>query len=161
MNRSRSVRRRLSRVYDMLPSDYERSGSRLSPDQDRTTYSVLQMCVIWQAHDQPAGEPMGILLQPRHVIFRPHGTRPGHQLVGSPEGWWEILCRNATLVQVEKLAGLAQDGFNLHQDQTLFMDPTLRGLEECEEVPVDRGEANFRCSCFGHWAPRAKHMDEN
>jgi hypothetical protein len=37
-------------------------------------------------------------------------------------------------LQVEKLAGVAQDGFKLHQDQRLFIDPTLRGLKECEEV---------------------------
>ena len=113
-------------------------GSRLSSVQDRTTYRVLQIFVSWQTHDQPAGEPMGILLQPGHVILRPHWTRPGHQFAGSPEGWRKLLCRKAALVQVEKLAGLAQDGFNLHQDQILLIDPTLRGLKECQEAPVDR-----------------------
>src|ERR1035437_4398208 len=156
MNRSRSVRRRLSRVSDMLPSVYEPLRSRLSPDQDRTTYRVLQIFVSWQTHDQPADEPMGILLQPGHVIIHPHWTRPGHQFVVSPEGWRKLLCRKATLIQVEKLFGLAQDIFNLHQDQTLFIDPAPCGLKECQEVPVDRGKANFRCSCLGHWVPRVK-----
>src|ERR1039458_582860 len=98
MNRSRSVRRRLSRISDMLPSVYEPLGPRLSPDQDRTTYCVLQVFVFWQTHDQPAGKPMGILFQPRHVICRPYRTRSGHQFVGGPEGWRKILCRKAALV---------------------------------------------------------------
>src|ERR1035441_7954292 len=161
MNRSRSVRRRLSRVSDMSSLVYEPLGSRLSPDQDRTTYCVLQIFISGQTHDQPAGEPMGILLQSGHVVYRPYWTRPGHQFVGSPEGWRELLCRKATLVQVEKLAGLAQDGFKLHQDQRLLMDPTLRGLKECEEAPVDRGTTNFRCGCLGHWASPAKQRDES
>src|ERR1035437_10145845 len=72
-----------------------------------------------------------------------------------------LLCCKAALVQVEKLSGLAQDGFNLHQDQTLLMDPTLCGLEERQEVPVDRGKTNFRCGCFGHRAPPAKQTDES
>src|ERR1035441_2140387 len=104
---------------------------------------------------------MGILLQSRHVVFRPQRTRPGHQFVRSPEGWWELLCRKATLVQFEKLAGLGQDGLYFHQDQTLLMDPTLCRLKERQEVPVDRGNANFRCGCFGHWAPPAKQSDES
>src|ERR1035441_8833173 len=104
---------------------------------------------------------MGILLQPGHVFLCPFWTCPGHQFVRSPEGWWELLCRKATLVQVEKLAGLGQDGFNLHQDQTLLMDPTLRSLKEFEEVPVDREKANFRCACLGHCAPPAKQRDES
>src|ERR1039458_5413357 len=147
MNRSRSVRRRLSRVSDMLPSVYESLGSRLSPNQDRTTNCVLQILVSWQTHDQPAGEPMGILLQSGHVIFRLYWTRPGHQFVGSTEGWRKLLCRKAALVQVEKLAGPAEDGFDLYQDQTLLMDPTLRGLKERQQAPVDRGNSNFRCGC--------------
>src|ERR1039457_6232519 len=161
MNRSRSVRRRLSRVSDMLPSVYEPLGTRLSLNQDRTTYRVLQSFVSCQTHDQPAGEPMGVLFQPRHVIFRPYGTRPGHQFVRSPEGWRKLICRKATLVQVEKLAGLAEDGFNLHQDQTLLIDPTLCSLKEREEVPFVRGEPKFQCRCFGHWAPTAEHRDES
>ncbi len=80
---------------------------------------------------------MGILLQPGHVFRRHHWTGPGQQFVGSSEGCWELLCREATTGQLEKLAGLAQDGFNLHQDKTLLMNPTLGGLKECEEVPVD------------------------
>src|SRR5664280_281045 len=87
--------------------------------------------------------------------------RPGHQFVGSPEGWWELLRREATLVQVEKLAGLAQDGFNLHQNQRLLIDPTLCGLKERQEVPVDRGTKDFRCACLGHWAPPAKQRDDS
>src|ERR1035441_4093585 len=58
---------------------------------------------------------MGILLQPGHVFLCPFWTCPGHQFVRSPEGLRQLLCREATLVQVEKLAGLAQDVFNLHQ----------------------------------------------
>src|ERR1035437_10900492 len=104
---------------------------------------------------------MGILLQLGHVIFRPHWTRPGHQFVGSPERWWEVFCREAILVQVEKLAGLAQDGLNLHQDQTLLMDPTLCSLKERHEAPIGGGGANFQCSCFGHRAPPAKQTDES
>jgi hypothetical protein len=119
----------------MLPLVYEPLGSRLSPNQDRITYCVLQIFVSWQTDDQPAGEPMGILLQPGHVILRPHWTRPGHQFVGSPEGWRKHLCHKATLVQVEKPAGPAQDVFNLRQDQALFIDPTLCGLEERQEAP--------------------------
>src|ERR1035437_7188509 len=107
MNRSRSVRRRLSRVSDMSSLVYEPLGSRLSPDQDRTTYRVLQVFTFWQTYDRPAGKPVGILLQSRHAVVRPHWTRPRHQFVGSPEGRRELLRRNATLVQVEKLAGMA------------------------------------------------------
>jgi hypothetical protein len=51
---------------------------------------------------------------------------------------------------VEKLAGPAEDGFDLYQDQTLLMDPTLCSLKERQEAPVDRGKANFRCGCLGH-----------
>src|ERR1035437_9242702 len=72
-----------------------------------------------------------------------------------------LLCCKAALVQVEKLGGLAQDVFNLHQDQTLLMDPTLCGLKECEEAPVDGGKATFRCSCLGHWTPQAMQTDES
>src|ERR1019366_1819671 len=109
----------------MLPSVYELLGLRLSPDQDCATCSVLQIFVFRQAQDQPAGKPMGILLQPGHVTFCPFWTRPDHQFVGSPEGCRELLCREAAAVLLEKLAGLAEDVFNLHQDQTLLLDPTL------------------------------------
>ena len=56
---------------------------------------------------------MGILLQPGHVFLCPFWTRPGHQFVGSPEGWWELLCREATTVpstryQIEELPGVGQ-----------------------------------------------------
>ena len=68
-------------------------------------------------------------------------------------GLWELTddFRMAGL-QVEKLAGVAQDGFKLHQDQRLFIDPTLRGLKECEEVPVDRGKGTSGAvaSVIGH-----------
>src|ERR1017187_5144691 len=104
---------------------------------------------------------MGILLQPGHVILCPFWTCPGHQFVRSPEGLRQLLCLEATTVQFEKLADVAQDGFNLHQDQTLLIDPTLRGLKECEEAPVDRGTTNFRCGCLGHWAPPAKQRDDS
>src|ERR1035437_4730778 len=161
MNKSRSVRRRLARVSDMSLSIYEPLGSRLSLDQDCTTCRVLQILISWQAQDQPAGKPMGIQLQPGQVFLCPFWTCPYHQFVGSPEGWRKLLCCQAALVQIEKLAGLAQDGFNLHQDQTLLIDPTLCGLKECQEAPVDRGKANFRCGCFGHRAPPAKQTDES
>src|ERR1035437_6563875 len=136
----------------MLPSVYGGLGSRFGLDQDFTTFRVLQIFVPWQAQDQPAGKPMGILLQPGHVFLCPFRTCPGHQFVRSPEEFRELLCREATTVQLEKLAGLAEDAFDLHQDQTLLIDPTSCGVEACQEVRVDRGEANFRCSCLGHWA---------
>src|ERR1039458_3096586 len=104
---------------------------------------------------------MGILLQPGHVFLCPFRAGPYHQFEGSPEGCWELLCRKATPVQIEELSGLAQDVFNLHQDQTLLIDPTLCGLKERQEVPVDRGKTNFRCGCLGHWAPPAKQRDDS
>jgi hypothetical protein len=103
---------------------------------------------------------MGILLQPGHVIHCPHWTCPGHQFVRSPEGLWEPLCCDSTTVQPKEFAGLAEDVLDLPQDQILLNDPTLCGLEERHEMPVDRGSKNFRCG-FGYWAPPATQRDDS
>src|ERR1017187_7412763 len=140
MKISRSVRRRLSRVSDMLPSVYEHLGSRLSPDQALTTYLVLQILLSRHTQKQPAREPMGILLQPGQITFPPFWTCPDHQLVGCPKGGRELLCRGAIPVEVNNLAGIAQDIFNLRQDQTLLIDPTLCGLKQRLQALLGKGE---------------------
>src|ERR1035437_9066441 len=114
----------------MLPSVYELLGLRLSPDQDCTTCRVLQIFVFWQAQDQPAGKPMGILLQPGHVFLCHFWTCPYDQFVRSPERFRQLLCREATMVQLEKLAGLANDVLDLPQNKALLNDPTLCSLEQ-------------------------------
>src|SRR5664279_3522795 len=98
---------------------------------------------------------MGMLLQPGNVLLCPFWTCPYHQFVRSPEGWWELLCSEATTVEPEKRTGLAQDIFDLPQDQTLLINPTLCAPKERQEAPVDRGEADFQCCWFGHWATPA------
>src|SRR5664280_3442250 len=104
---------------------------------------------------------MGILLQPGQVFLCPHWTCPHHQFIRSPERFRQLLCREATTVQFEKLAGLAQDVLDLPQDKALLNDPALCSLEQRHEVPVDRGTTNFRCGRPGHWAPPAKQRDDS